>query len=114
MTDETMRKLDELTDKTGRLETDVALVKQRIDAQEARTERMMQESAAGRAEIHRDFETVSKKIQKVHDYQVSQQGKEDAERASGTGWPERIYKASIPAMLTIILIAIALKDMDLI
>ena len=116
----TQRKIDELTGRTSTLEKDMAVAANRLHAIENRTDRMMQEAAAGRAEIHRDFEKVYAKLNEVHDSQVKDEGKKTAEKESrkddkpNSVWLERAYKLFVPVMLTIILIAIALKDVELI
>ena len=120
MSDEMIQQqIDAHAGKLSTLERELAVASNEIAAIKARTDRMMQESVDGRAEIRKEFKLVTNKLQQVHDYQVAHQSAEAADKENeaknaGSRWGEKLYKAFIPVMLTIILIAIAAKGAELI
>ena len=90
-------KIDELQQKHGSLDRELAVSIRRIDSLEQRTESIMLESAAARAETRQLFDAISESMSQIRSWQDRHDG-----RKEGEGWAEDAKRYAIPAIISAI------------
>lgn len=76
------------------------MIKQRTDALEIRTDRMMTESAESRAESREIMGKIFDIVRELQDHRAREEG-----RREGKGWADTVQRWAIPAVISVIALA---------
>lgn len=98
MSNETLwTRVDDLRNETAAIRTEVAVIMQRTDALELRTDRMLTESAESRAETRQSLQEIMLEIRHLRDFQKTEEG-----RSRGVRRADTIQRWAIPAVISVI------------
>lgn len=94
------QRVDELRNQQANTDRELAVLVQRTNAMEARTDRTMSELAESRAESRQAMSEISRTLMEVRDWQTRHDG-----RSEGKGWSESLQRWAIPAIISFLALA---------
>lgn len=101
MADEAIwRRVDESQKEIAEIRTEVAVIINRTNALEIRTDRMMTDSAESRAEMRQGMGDISRELRHLRDFQKTQEGAK-----SGNKKAETVQRWAIPAIISAVALA---------